>query len=80
MDILHNDIPCCIHLTKREPELVRPYKVPLYPFIPLVAIIGGLFIVINTLFTQPLLALCGIGLTALGLPIYYTMRKRDNLV
>lgn len=65
-------------LRKREPELVRPYKVPLYPFIPLVAIIGGLFIVINTLFTQPLLALCGIGLTALGLPIYYTMRKKGQ--
>ncbi|WP_020059051.1 APC family permease [Bacillus sp. 123MFChir2] len=63
-------------LRKREPDLVRPYKVPLYPIIPLISILGGSFIVINTLFTQTLLALCGIGLTALGLPIYYAMRSK----
>ncbi|HDX9579083.1 TPA: amino acid permease [Bacillus pseudomycoides] len=63
-------------LRKREPDLVRPYKVPLYPIIPIISIVGGSFIVINTLFTQTLLALCGIGLTALGLPIYYAMRNK----
>ncbi len=63
-------------LRKKEPDLVRPYKVPLYPFIPMVALLGGLFIVVNTLFTQPLLALCGIGLTALGLPIYFLQRDK----
>ncbi|MCM3735064.1 amino acid permease [Bacillus cytotoxicus] len=63
-------------LRKREPDLVRPYKVPLYPIIPIISIVGGSFIVINTLFTQTLLALCGIGLTALGLPIYYAMRDK----
>ncbi|MGH0599851.1 APC family permease [Bacillus mycoides] len=63
-------------LRKREPELLRPYKVPLYPFIPTIALVGGLFIVFNTLFTQPLLALYGIGLTALGLPIYFIMRDK----
>jgi basic amino acid/polyamine antiporter, APA family len=61
-------------LRNREPDLARPYKVPLYPVIPIIAMIGGLFIVMNTLFTQTLLALCGIGLTALGLPVY--MRNR----
>lgn len=63
-------------LRKREPDLARPYKVPLYPIIPIISIVGGSFIVINTLFTQTLLALCGIGLTALGLPIYYAMRNK----
>ncbi|EJQ91312.1 APC family permease [Bacillus cereus] len=67
-------------LRKREPELVRPYKVPLYPIIPIIAIIGGLFIVINTLFTQTLLALSGIGLTLIGLPIFFTMRKKRPLI
>jgi APA family basic amino acid/polyamine antiporter len=60
-----------IILRKKQPELVRPYKVPLYPFIPLLSIIGGAFIVFNTLFTQPFLALAGIGITAIGLPIYF---------
>ncbi|AMR88607.1 Amino acid permease domain protein [Bacillus thuringiensis IBL 200] len=71
-------------LRKKEPKLIRPYKIPLYPFIPMIALLGGLFIVFNTLFTQPILALCGIGLTAIGLPIYFKMRhkhinvKREN--
>ncbi|MGD7008240.1 APC family permease [Metabacillus sp. 84] len=63
-------------LRKREPELVRPYKVPLYPILPIIAIAGGLFIVINTLFTQPVLAMWGLGMTALGLPVYFGMRKK----
>lgn len=63
-------------LRKREPGLVRSYKVPLYPFIPLVAIAGGLFIVVSTLLTQPLNAILGLGLTLLGVPVYlYTQRK-----
>ena len=63
-----------IILRKREPQLERPYKVPLYPFIPFVALIGGLFIVINTLFTQTLLAMLGLIVTLLGLIFY----KRDH--
>jgi APA family basic amino acid/polyamine antiporter len=68
-----------IILRKKEPNLVRPYKVPLYPVIPIIAIIGGLFIVINTLFTQTILALCGLGLTALGLPIYMRNKSLNKI-
>lgn len=63
-------------LRKREPNLKRPYKVPLYPFIPLVALLGGLFIIINTLFTQTLLASVGILLTAVGIPFYFYLKKK----
>ncbi|MDT2045909.1 amino acid permease [Priestia aryabhattai] len=62
-------------LRKREPDLQRPYRVPLYPVLPLISLLGGLFIVINTLFTQTTLALWGLGITALGLPIYFAMKK-----
>ncbi|MGE5627154.1 MAG: amino acid permease, partial [Solirubrobacterales bacterium] len=62
-------------LRKNRPELVRPYKVPLYPIIPLIAIIGGLYIVINTIFTQPSNAGLGLALTLIGLPVYF-MRKK----
>jgi len=57
-------------LRKRESELERPYKVPLYPLIPAIAIIAGLFVMVNTLFTQPVLAIVGIIITLLGIPIY----------
>lgn len=63
-------------LRKREPELYRPYKVPLYPIIPGIALLGGGFILINTLFTQTWLAMVGIILTALGIPVYVYMKKK----
>lgn len=63
-------------LRKKEPELVRPYKVPFYPVIPLIAIIGGCFIVVNTLLTQPANTALGIFLTIIGLPFYFYKRRK----
>lgn len=65
-----------IILRKREPDLNRPYKVPFFPIVITIAIIGGVFIVVNTLFTQTMLAIYGIVLTLIGLPIYYFLRKK----
>lgn len=67
-----------IVLRKREPELHRPYKVPFYPWIPFIAIIGGSYIIIDTLFSETKLALIGIGLTLIGIPFYFYLdRKYD---
>lgn len=63
-------------LRKKEPELERPYKVPLYPIIPFIAILGGAYILINTLFTQTTLALGGIVLTLIGLFFYSDFIKK----
>ncbi|AYW46410.1 APC family permease [Tetragenococcus koreensis] len=63
-------------LRKRAPEMHRPYKVPLYPVVPLIAMLGGGFILIMTLITTPGLALTGIGVTAIGIPVYYYMKKK----
>ena len=67
-------------LRKTQPNLARPYKVPLYPFIPLVAIAGGLFVVLNQLFfagmTNTLISLGGVIITLIGLPIYNHMSKK----
>lgn len=67
-----------IILRRREPNMERPYKVPLYPVIPLIAIIAGVFVLINTLFTQTLLAVIGIIITLLGIPIYYYKKRQMN--
>ncbi|KRO17706.1 APC family permease [Lacticaseibacillus saniviri] len=65
-------------LRKREPELMRPYRVPGYPIIPAIALIGGIFILVVTLMTQPLLAIIGIVLTALGVPVYLYHAKHQR--
>lgn len=65
-------------LRKREPELRRPFVVPWYPIIPIISIVGGLFIVISTIINQFVLSMIGLGLTLLGLPIYYHMMKKKD--
>lgn len=62
-------------IRRRKMPIQDTYKVPLYPFTPIVAILAGCFVFIITLVTQPLNALLGIGLTLLGLPLYFWQQK-----
>ncbi|MGL4972418.1 MAG: amino acid permease [Culicoidibacterales bacterium] len=63
-----------ISLRKTQPELVRPYKVPLYPFLPIVAIIGGVYFLVSSLITNPGVSLFAIFMVSLGIPVYYGLR------
>lgn len=63
-------------LRKKEPNMPRPYKVPLYPIIPWISIIGGAYIVIAALITQFTLAISGVLLTLLGLVFYTETHKK----
>ena len=67
-----------IKLRKTRPKMERPYKVPLYPIIPIVAIIGGIFVVVSTLITQPKNSIVGLIITLIGLPIYEYMKKKNT--
>ena len=74
-----------ILLRQKQPNLPRPYKVPLYPVIPIIAISGGLFVVINQLLfagmENTLISLGGIIVTLIGLPLYNLAQnqvKRDE--
>lgn len=51
------------------------YKVPLYPVTPIIGIVGGIYIIINTLFTDTAYSLYGLGITLIGLPVYYYIKK-----
>ena len=69
-------------LRKDQPNLERPYKVPLYPFIPMVAIAGGLFVVVSQLLlsglTNTMISLGGVVITLIGLPVYNAVQKSNN--
>ena len=69
-----------IKLRKTHPNLNRPYKVPLYPIIPLIAIFSGLFVVLNQLFfagaKSTMMSLGGVIITLIGLPVYSYMTKK----
>ena len=67
-----------IKLRKTQPDLERPYKVPLYPIIPIIAIVGGVFVVVSTLITQPKNSIVGLIITLIGLPVYEYMKKKNS--
>ena len=52
----------------------------MYPFIPCVAIAGGLFVVLNQLLfagmTNTLISLGGVVITLIGLPLYSVAQKQ----
>jgi basic amino acid/polyamine antiporter, APA family len=81
-----------IVLRRREPDAPRPFKVPLYPLIPVVFISFGCIYLILTLWNdvaayrraiatgQPALLNCalGLGLVFIGTPIYFFYRRRNG--
>ena len=59
-------------------DLKRPYTVPLFPLTPLVGITGGIYILISTLISSTTYALYGLGITALGIPIYMIISRKTS--
>jgi APA family basic amino acid/polyamine antiporter len=65
-------------LRKKVPIDSIPYKVPLYPIIPVIGIIGGIYILFSTIISSPINSLIGIAITLAGLPVYYYLRKHNS--
>ena len=64
---------------KQAPEAVRPYRVPAYPWIPIVFILAATALVANTITTQPIRAGIGLGIVFLGAPAYAFWRRTAKL-
>ncbi len=65
-------------LRRKMPDATRPYKTLGYPFTPVIFILVGLWLLVNTLQTNPLEAGVGIFLIALGLPVYLYFRSKSS--
>jgi APA family basic amino acid/polyamine antiporter len=70
---------CLFVLRRTQPDAVRPFKVPGYPWTPLLFIVAAVALVGNTIVTQPARAAVGIGVVLLGLPVYFAWRKGEPL-
>lgn len=64
-----------MRLRKTAPELNRPYKVPFYPVIPIIAILGGIAVVVLSLVNDFSNNVTGIVITLAGLPVYYFVQR-----
>jgi len=66
-------------LRKRETEDNRGklYHVPLYPIVPIIAVLGGSFMLISAVRSNFTHSMVGILLTVIGLPLYYYQKKKS---
>lgn len=65
-----------VFLLRKNKFAKRPFSTPLYPLTPMVAIAGGMFVVISQIVHDPLGVLLFGGMVILGLPVLFYMRKK----
>jgi APA family basic amino acid/polyamine antiporter len=64
---------------KRSPDEIRPYRVPAYPWTPILFIAAASALVANTIARQPVRAAVGLGIVFLGAPAYMFWRRSARL-
>jgi APA family basic amino acid/polyamine antiporter len=64
-----------IVLRKKEPELVRPYRVPLYPLTPIVFLVGAIAVLIGAASEVAETTSIAIGVVLTGIPIGYARAR-----
>ena len=65
-------------LRRTRPDAVRPFRVPGYPWTPILFIIAAIAIVGNAIVTQPLQAAIGLGVVLLGAPAFWFWDRRSR--
>jgi len=65
-------------LRRREPDLPRPYLCPLYPVTPIFFVVATIGIVVSTFVANLWQAVLGIGLIAVGVPLFFVFRALEQ--
>jgi APA family basic amino acid/polyamine antiporter len=63
---------------KTRPEIPRAYKVPGYPWVPVLFVLLAAVLVVNTIIEAPKDSLIGLGLIATGVPAYFLFFRRPK--
>jgi len=68
---------CGIFILRKRKDISKAeYRVPFYPVVPLIGILGGSYILYSTLVSSPVNSLIGIGIALLGLPFYFYLKNK----
>jgi APA family basic amino acid/polyamine antiporter len=63
-------------LRHKRPDLERPYRTWGYPWVPGLFIAATVAILLNTAVARPVESLTGLGIAALGVPVYFYWRRQ----
>lgn len=72
-------VAAVVVLRRRQPELVRPFRVPGFPWLPAIFCAAAVGITLSTVVADPRHALLGIVLILVGLPVYALFRRQAGL-
>lgn len=64
-------------LRKKQPNTPRPYKAFGYPIIPAIYLIFAAALCVNLLIYKPVPSWIGVGIVALGIPVFYLWKKKE---
>jgi basic amino acid/polyamine antiporter, APA family len=67
-----------VKLRRSRPDMARPFRSPLYPFLPIGFALANLVIILNTFVTNPKGAAVGTALVLLGMPLYFVFASRPK--
>lgn len=63
---------------RKYPDMERPYKAFGYPIIPVLFILVATWLLVSTVMSSPSKSAIGLGLIALGLPVYYILTSGNS--
>ena len=67
-----------IFILRRKNKGPRPFSTPLYPLVPIIAIAGGIFVLVSEVMNDPAGVILFIGIVIVGLPILYIVKRMDQ--
>lgn len=65
-------------LRKKEPQIERPIKAPLFPFLPALYIVLAMILVVILYIEKPQFTLPGLGIVLLGIPVFYLFKTTNK--
>jgi len=70
-------VAAVVVLRWRTPELARPYRVPLYPWVPGFYILVSIVVVIYSIIERPVISVLGLATILAGIPLYLVWIRRS---
>ena len=71
---------CVMRLRHTRPDAPRTYRVPGYPIVPILAVLGGLYVIGSQLFLSGarglMMSLFSVAITLAGLPVFTLVRRK----